>query len=47
VTVAELVVVLENETVGVVLDVTVLELEDVAVGVSEEEDVIDIVTLSV
>ena len=47
VTVIELVAVFDNEAVSVILDVTVLELEDVAVGVDEEEDVIDIVTLSV
>jgi hypothetical protein len=47
VAVVELVAVFDNEAVGVVLDVTVLELEDVAVGVDDEEEVIDIVTLSV
>ena len=47
VTVVELVAVLDNETVGVVLDVTVPELDEEAVGVREEDDVIDIVTLSV
>ena len=46
VTVIELVADFDNEAVGVVLDVTVLELEDVADGVRDEEDVIDIVTLS-
>ena len=47
VTVIELVAVLDNEAVSVILDVTVLELDEEAVGVGEEEDVIDIVTLSV
>ncbi len=47
VTVPLLVEVLENEFVGDELEVTVPELDEVAVGVGEEEDVIDIVTLSV
>jgi hypothetical protein len=46
VTVILLVAVLEKEAVNEELDVTVLELDDEAVGVGEEEDVIDIVTLS-
>ena len=47
VTVILLVAVLEKEAVRDELDVTVPELDEVAVGVCEEEDVIDIVTLSV
>ena len=46
VTVIELVAVFDNEAVSVILDVTVLELDEEAVGVGEAEDVIDIVTLS-
>ena len=45
--VTELVDVLEKETVREELDVTVTELDEEVVGVGEEEDVIDIVTLSV
>ena len=47
VTVIELDAVLENEAVRDVLDVTVANADGVVVGVREEEDVIDIVTLSV
>ena len=46
VTVIELLDVFENEDVAVILDVTVLDAEDVIVGVGEEVDVIDIVMLS-
>ena len=46
VTVTLLVAVLEKEAVGVELDVIVPELDVVADGVRDEEDVIDIVTLS-
>ena len=47
VTVMLLVAVLEYEAVENELDVTVPELDEEAVGVGEEEDVIDIVPLSV
>ena len=47
VTVTLLVAVLEKEAVGVKLDVTVPDADVVADGVRDEEDVIDIVTLSV
>ncbi len=47
VTVILLVAVLEKEVVGDELDVTVTELDEEVVGVHDEEDVIDIVTLSV
>jgi len=47
VTVVELVGVLENEIVGEGLDVIVSEADGVVEDVGEEEDVIDIVTLSV
>jgi hypothetical protein len=47
VTVFELDAVLDNEAVNEELDVTVPEADGVVVGVREEEDVIDIVTLSV
>ena len=46
VTVTLLVAVLEKEAVGVKLDVTVPDADVVADGVRDEEDVIDIVTLS-
>ena len=46
-TVILLVAVLDNEAVAVILDVTVPEPDEEAVGVREEDDVIDIVTLSV
>ena len=46
-TVIEFVVVLENEIVEEELDVTVSEADGVVEDVGEEEDVIDIVTLSV
>ena len=45
--VIELVDVLEKEAVRDKLDVTVTELDEEVVGVDEEEDVIDIVALSV
>jgi hypothetical protein len=47
VTVVELVAVLENEFVGDKLEVTVPDADGVVEDVGEEEDVIDIVTLSV
>ena len=47
VTVILLVAVLEKDDVKDELDVTVIELDEEVVGVDEEEDVIDIVTLSV
>jgi hypothetical protein len=47
VTVVELVAVLENEIVGEELDVIVSEADVVVEDVGEEDDVIDIVTLSV
>ena len=46
-TVVELVAVLENEIVGEELDVIVSEADVVVEDVGEEDDVIDIVTLSV